>query len=302
MSAPDLTAVISTHRRPGPLREAIAAIRHQDCDATIETVVVFDKEDPDTSLESDDPRRPVRVVANHRTPGLPGSRNSGVDVARAPVVGFCDDDDLWKPTKARLQLELMERTGAPTVGCAIEVVTPERVVPRPCTGSAARLEDLIRSRIPEAYMSTVLVDREAFLGPIGPVEESIPGGYAEDYDWWVRAARHAPIPLVTEPQFQLRWGGQSYFRDKWVAMDEALGYMVDVHPEFRADRKGLARIEAQRAFARAAAGDRAGGRRLIARAARHNPAEQRLPFAALVAAGVSGDKVMAALNRLGRGI
>lgn len=302
MASPDLTAVISTHHRPGPLREAIAAIRNQDHDGPIETVVVFDKEEPDTSLATDDPRRPVRVVPNHRTPGLPGSRNSGVDVASAPIVGFCDDDDLWKPAKARLQLELMARTGAPTVGCAIEVVTPERTVPRPCTGSAARLEDLVRTRIPEAYMSTVVVDRAAFLGPIGPVEEAIPGGFAEDYDWWVRAARHAPIPLVTEPMFQLRWGGQSYFRDKWVAMDDALGYMVDVHPEFRADRKGLARIEAQRAFARAAAGDRSGGWSLLARAARHNPTEQRLPFAALVAAGVPGDRVMAALNRIGRGI
>lgn len=302
MSAPHLTAVISTHHRPGPLREAIAAIRNQDHDGPIETVVVFDKEEPDTTLETDDPRRPVRVVANHRTPGLPGSRNSGVDVATAPVVGFCDDDDLWKPAKARLQLELMARTGAPTVGCAIEVVTPERTVVRPCTGSAARLEDLVRTRIPEAYMSTVVVDRDAFLGPIGPVEEAIPGGFAEDYDWWVRAARHAPIPLVTEPMFQLRWGGQSYFRDKWVAMDDALGYMVDVHPEFREDRKGLARIEAQRAFARAAAGDRSGGWSLLGRAMRHNPTEQRLPFAALVAAGVPGDRVMAALNRMGRGI
>jgi glycosyltransferase involved in cell wall biosynthesis len=83
MSSPDLTAVISTHRRPGPLREAIAAILDQDADVSIETVVVFDKEEPDTSLESDDPRRPVRVIPNHRTPGLPGSRNSGVDAAGA---------------------------------------------------------------------------------------------------------------------------------------------------------------------------------------------------------------------------
>ncbi len=302
MPAPLLTAVISTHRRPGPLREAIAAIRAQDLDGVLETVVVFDKEEPDTSLELDDERRPVRVIANHRTSGLPGSRNSGVDVASAPVVGFCDDDDLWKPAKARLQLDLMARTGAPTVGCAIEVVTPTGTFPRPCTGTAARLEDLVRSRIPEAYMSTVLVDRAAFLGPIGPVEESIPGGFAEDYDWWIRAARHAPIPLVTEPMFQLRWGGESYFRDKWVAMERALAYLVATHPEFRADRKGLARIEAQRAFALAASGDRAGGRRLLRAAARHNPAEQRLPFAALVAAGVPGERVMAALNRFGRGI
>ncbi len=302
MSAPDLTAVISTHRRPGPLREAIAAIRNQDADAVIETVVVFDKEDPDTSLDSDDPRRPVRVIPNHRTPGLPGSRNSGVDAASAPIVGFCDDDDLWKPAKAGRQLELMRRTGAPTVGCAIEVVTSDRVIERRCTGTAARIEDLVRSRIPEAYMSTVMVERDAFLGPIGPVDEAIPGGFSEDYDWWVRAARHAPVPLVTESMFQLRWGGQSYFRDKWVAMDQSLGYMLDVHPEFRTDRKGLARIEAQRAFARAASGDRAGSIALLRHAAMHNPTEPRLPFAALVAAGVSGNRVMAALNRVGRGI
>lgn len=302
MATTDLTAVISTHHRPGPLREAIAAIRDQEYVGVIETVVVFDKEDPDLSLQSDDPRRPVVVVANQRTPGLPGSRNTGVDVASAPVVGFCDDDDVWLPAKTRLQMELKERTGAPTVGCAIEIAAPDRTIARRCTGSAARIEDLIRTRIPEAYMSTVIVDRDAFLGPIGPVDEAIPGGYAEDYDWWVRAARYAPIPLVTEPMFRLRWQGQSYFRDKWKAMDDALGYMTDAHPEFSSDRKGLGRIEAQRAFARAAAGDRSGAWKLLAKAARHSPTEQRIPFAALVAAGVSGDKVMKLLNSVGRGI
>lgn len=300
--APDLTVVISTHRRPEQLRAAVRAVRDQDHTGPVETVVVHDKEEPDTSLTSDDPLRPVRVIANHRTPGLPGTRNAGVDVAAAPVVGFCDDDDTWAPAKARLQLALMHRTGAPTVGCAIEIVTPEGSVPREPTGSAVRYEDLVRRRVPEAYMGTVLVRRDAFLGPIGPVDEHIPGGYAEDYDWWLRAARWAPVPMVPEPLFQLRWGHASYFRDKWDAMARALELLVERYPEFRADPVGYARIEGQVAFALAAQGERARARAALGRAVRANWREPRLPLAAMVLAGVPADRVMGELNRRGRGI
>lgn len=299
---PDLTVVISTHRRPEQVRAAVRAVRDQDHPGPIETVVVHDKEEPDASLASEDPRRPVRVIANHRTPGLPGTRNAGVDVAAAPVVGFCDDDDTWKPAKARLQLELLERTGAPTVGCAIEVVTPEGTVPRAPTGSAVRFEDLVGNRVPEAYMGTVLVRRDAFLGPIGGVDEHIPGGYAEDYEWWLRAARRAPVPLVAEPLFQLRWGHTSFFRDKWDAMERALSYLLDRYPEFAGDPVGLARIQGQRAFALAAQGKRTEARAALAAGARANWREPRLPLAAAVLAGVPADRVMAALNRRGRGI
>lgn len=302
MNSPAISVVISTHFRPELLRESIRAIIDQDYEGVIETVVVFDKEEPDQSLVSTDPDRPVKVIANQRTPGLPGSRNTGVDVANAPIVGFCDDDDLWLPSKARLQMELMVRTGAPTVGAAIEIASESQTTPRKVTGSAVRYEDLIRSRVPEAYMSTVLVRRDAFLDEIGPVDEAIPGGFAEDYDWWLRAARHAPIPLVVEPQFSLRWQAASYFRDKWRNMSDALGYLVDEYPEFRGDAKGYARIQAQRAYALGALGERGPALRLWFESLRKNPLEQRLPFALLVILGVDANKVMAMLNRFGRGI
>lgn len=299
---PDLTVVISTHRRPEQVRAAIAAIRAQDHPGPIETVVVHDKEEPDPDLCSEDPHRPVRAIANHRTPGLPGTRNAGVDVARAAIVGFCDDDDTWAPSKARLQLELLERTGAPTVGCGVEVVTPEGSYPRRSTGSAIRHEDLVRNRVPEAYMGTVLVRRDAFQGPIGDVDEQIPGGYAEDYEWWLRAAAWAPVPMVREPLFQLRWGHTSFFRDKWDAMARALEYVVERHPAIAEDPAGYARIQAQIAFALAAKGDRGAARDAFVRAARARWLEPRLPFAAAAIAGVPADRIMAALNKRGRGI
>ena len=92
--APDLSVVISTHARPAQVREAIAAVQAQDHAGPIETLVVWDKTEPEWELAVDDALRPVRILANDRTPGLPGSRNCGAAAASAPVLGFCDDDDL----------------------------------------------------------------------------------------------------------------------------------------------------------------------------------------------------------------
>lgn len=150
-------------------------------------------------------------------------------------------------------------------------------------------------------MSTVLVDKDAFRR-IGPVDEAIPGGFAEDYEWWIRAARLAPVPLVEDPLFQLRWEGSSYFRDKWMNMHDALGLLMERYPEFRADRKGGARVLAQMAFAAAGAGNRREALTNLRSAAVRNPLEVRLPFAALALCGVPADRIMAWLNDRGRGI
>ena len=303
MPVPDLSVVISTHARPVEVREAIAAVRDQDYDGVIETIVVYDKADPDPTLNCVEANRPVRVMANDHEPGLPGSRNAGVAASDAPVVGFSDDDDLWLRPKARLQMELLGRTGAPTVGCGIEISSPEGdVYPRRSTGSAARFEDLIRTRIPEAYMGTVLVRREAFDGPIGPLDAHIPGGYAEDYEWWLRAARHSPIPLVQQPLFRIRWEGGSFFRDKWDAMERASASLLEEFPEFNDDRVGLAQVQGKRAFALAAQGRRADAGKLIGETLRANWKEPRAVLAALVVAGVPAQRILGALNARGRGI
>lgn len=301
-AVPDLSVVISTHNRPVEVREAIASVVGQDHDGTIECVVVWDKTEPERDLARDDPRRPVRVMANDGTPGLPGSRNCGAAASTGAVIGFSDDDDLWEPSKARKQLALMERTGAPAVGCGIRIVGDDSVSVRECTGSAVRFEDLVRARVPEAYMGTIIVRREAFFDRIGPLDEHIPGGFAEDYEFWLRAARHAPVPIVEEPLFTIRWTGGSFFRDKWQNMDDALVALLERFPEFEADPKGLARILGQRAFAQAALGNRSEAGRLARAALRANPAELRAPLALAVAAGVPADRVMAGLNRVGRGI
>jgi hypothetical protein len=108
--------------------------------------------------------------------------------------------------------------------------------------------------------------------------------------------------LVPEALVKVRWG-QSLFSRNWATIIEALDYLVDKHPEFRADPKALARILGQQAFARAALGERRAALRTVARTVRSNPAEKRSYLAAGVALRlVSASRVMDMAHRRGRGI
>ena len=297
----DLSVVISTHDRPVQLLEAIASVRDQTHPGPIEIIVVWDKTEPDRSLASDDPLRTVRVMANDRTPGLPGSRNAGAAVAQAPVLGFCDDDDLWRPEKVARQLALLAETGAPTCVVGVEITVDDRSTvhgPDP----VLRFEDLLLTRRIEGCMQAVLVRRDDFWGPIGPLDEHIPGGYAEDYDWMLRAARHADIPVVTEPMVEMRWIVQSHFRLNWPDWEAALSQILDRNPEFASVPAGQARVEGQIAFAVAGQGRRREALRRSLAAWRLSWREPRSYLAAVVALGVPAPTIVRALNQRGRGI
>lgn len=297
-----LTAVVSTHARPVEVRQAIDAVRNQDFDGAIETIVVYDKAEPDLSLASDDPRRPVRVVVNHNTPGLPGSRNTGADLASAPWIGFCDDDDVWHPTKVAKQLAELETSGADTCITGIDVVTAGERIPRVGEEPQLRLEHFLLARRLEAHMSCTVVRREAFFGPIGKVSEDIPGGCSEDYDWIMRAARHGPIAVVREPLVDIRWAG-SHFRDKWGDWEGAHRYVLDRFPEFDEVPSGKARLEGQLAFAIAAQGRRREALQHVRTTLKWNWREPRAYLALAVASGVIGaDRLVAEINKRGRGI
>ena len=120
------------HERPLLMRRALASIMDQAYPAELEVVLVFDRSEPDFSLESEQPGRRVRVIRNTRTPGLAGARNSGVLALTTDLVAFCDDDDVWLPGKlwrrwkgwnlgrtrfsARLPCVSTATVGAPCVG------------------------------------------------------------------------------------------------------------------------------------------------------------------------------------------
>jgi glycosyltransferase involved in cell wall biosynthesis len=303
-AAPPVSAIVATRDRPELLRRSLDAILTQDYPGSIECVVVYDQQDPDPTLARTSPGRTVRTIRNSRTPGLAGARNSGALVATGEWLAFCDDDDVWRSDKLRLQLAAAAMHAASDVvvsGVTIDFEGRQTVrVPAP---RDVAFPALLRSRSTAAHPSSVVVRRAAFLGGIGMVDEEIPGSYGEDYDWLLRAARRGPVAVVEQPLVTVLWGRTSFFADRWATMVAAIRYLLGKHPEFLGEPLGLARLYGRMAFAYAAMGDRPAARRYAGKALKANWRERRAYVSLLVSTGLVGPGTALRLaHATGRGI
>ncbi|NJP33826.1 glycosyltransferase family 2 protein [Micromonospora thermarum] len=302
---PSVSAVVPTRDRPELLRSAVRAILDQDYPGEVEVVVVYDRSEPDPTLtELSRPGRPVRVVRNERTPGLAGARNTGTLAATGELIAFCDDDDEWLPGKLRSQVDALAAVpGAEFVSCGIRVSYDGHTVDRSLPRDRVTLADLLRDRMTELHPSTFVIRAAALRDGFGLVDEEIPGSYAEDYEFLLRAARSAPLVNLHTPYVLVRWHKRSYFAQRWDTISEALQWLLERYPEFGTQPAGEARVAGQIAFARAASGDRQGALRWARRTIRRNPREPRA-YLALAVAGrvVRADAVLRTLHKRGRGI
>ena len=113
---PSVGVVIPTRgHRPDTLRSAALAVLGQDYPGTVEVVIVVDRGDPiqvtdqmadlmsgqalTAGREQPFPRS-VWVMANRLSPGLPGTRNTGIAALGTDLVAFCDDDDRGYPARS----------------------------------------------------------------------------------------------------------------------------------------------------------------------------------------------------------
>jgi glycosyltransferase involved in cell wall biosynthesis len=301
VSWPSAAVIVCTRDRPALLERAVRSILSQSYPGDVECVVVFDQDSPTAIPVTSTVGRRLTVITNTRAPGLAGARNSGILASRSDVVAFCDDDDEWAVEKLALQVRLLRSTSAELVACGIRIhhsgSTIVRVPP-----PVVDLRLLVKERVTALHPSSFVMSRSA-VRELGMLDEQIPGSYGEDYDWLLRAARRMPILSVEQPLVEVYWNRQSFFAERWEVIADALVYLLDKHPEIRADRLGRARIQGQIAFAHAAMASRSRACTDSLRALRNNPAERRAYLALAVASGViPAGAILRLLNQRGRGI
>jgi len=302
--APLVSVIIATRDRPEMLRRALRRVLAQSYEGPIECVVVFDQTGADRSLELDEGLRRVRVLTNDRKPGLAGARNCGATSAKGTWLAFCDDDDEWLPAKLASQLAaLAAKPEAHVATCGIYIQYGERTTIRVPDESKLTFEGFLTDRMTEVHPSTFVVDRAAFFGSIGMVDEELPGSYAEDYEWLLRASRATEIVSVPEPLARIWWHKKSFFSDRWAMISSALGHLLAEYPEFDDVPKGKARILGQRAFAEAAQGHRAGAIALARETLKLDRTEKRAMLALGIAGGpLSAETALKMAHRFGKGI
>jgi len=299
---PHITVIVATRDRPGLLERAVGSIVAQDYPGTLECVVVYDHVDVREFEVPAAAGRTVKFIQNTHRQGLPGGRNSGFDAATGELMAFCDDDDVWLPSKLTRQTELLADPAIGAASCGLRLKGPgidtERVLDR----DLVTLDELLADRVMEVHSSTMLVRRETWAAA-GPVDEDIPGGYSEDYEWLLRLAAVTPIAVCREPLVVVDWHGGSFYFGRWATIVDAQRYLIRKHPELARSRTGMARIRGQIAFALASGNRRTEAMRELAAVLRLNPREKRVLVTVPVILGLmTGERVLRMAQKRGRGV
>ncbi|MGA5305000.1 glycosyltransferase family 2 protein [Nucisporomicrobium flavum] len=299
---PDVTVIVATRDRPGLLERAVTSILSQDYPGHVECIVVYDHVDVRELDVAVGPGRSLKLINNTHRQGLPGGRNSGADAATGDLLAFCDDDDIWLAAKLSRQVELLADPAIGAVSCGLRLRGPgidkERVLDR----DVVTHEDFLADRVMEVHSSTMLIRRSTWAAA-GEVDERIPGGYSEDYEWLLRVSAQTPVAVVRQALVIVDWHGGSFYFGRWATIVEAQRYLIAKHPELARSRAGLARLRGQIAFALASGNRRTEALKELAAVVRLNPREKRvLVTVPVVLRLVTGERVLRMAQKRGRGI
>lgn len=198
MNRPTVTVVIPTYNAAQHLRDTLECVLAQSASGL--EVLLVDDGSTDSTLELARSYGSRLRIFEQRHAGPGAARNVGILAARAPLIAFCDADDLWHLDKlARQQAALAERPDA------IMCHTDFSLSDAPRANRVSRLAEfskydpldpfysLLRGNF--VATSSVLVRRDA-LTRAGMFDGTLHG--SEDLKLWLRLAQLGSIVAVPE--------------------------------------------------------------------------------------------------------
>ena len=238
MSAPEISVVVPSHRRPVRLLWLLNALEEQAFDRSRwEALVVHDAGDAEiTALLDHHPLKAAGVLRPIplRSPEASLKRNAGWRAARASVIAFTDDD--CRPPEGWVENALAaarEHPGAVVQGRTMpdpDEADVDKAAPHVTT---QRIEPPTRS----GQTCNIVYPRE-LLERLGGFDEAAPMAVGEDTDLLQRA-RKAGAPYVGAPEMLTYHAveartllGRMRFAARWGGLAE----LVRRHPELRREQ------------------------------------------------------------------
>lgn len=212
---PAVVVVLPAQRAGELLSRQLEALASQREVPRFEVVVVLDVDDPGVALVESFGDRLRLVTLSVPMRGAAAARNAGVAATRAPVVLFCDADDVVGPRWVRSMADEVGRTGLCGSPMRVEwEVCPTWARPIYQSNDVASV-DLFHEVVPFVLSASMGIDRSLF-DAVGGFDESFPGAGGEEVDLCLRVAalrgEEAPIGLVDDVDATVRYRPRSTFR------------------------------------------------------------------------------------------
>lgn len=190
-----VSVIIPTYNRSKWLPEAIESVLIQTY-RNIEIIVVNDGSTDNTEQVLEPYRDKIRYI--YKENGGPGSAvNMGIAASSGKYIARLDDDDLFLPRKVEYQVRMFQEN--PELGLVASdhhIMNPEGRIaftrPVPDFSRHGAFLSLLQHCI--FSQPTVMVSKECYK-KVGPYKNT----YAQDYDMWIRIARHHPLGVIHKP-------------------------------------------------------------------------------------------------------
>ena len=198
-----VSVIIPTYNRAAMVTEAVESVLAQK-EVDFELIVI-----DDGSTDETEERLSVYGLSlkyyRQENEGVSSARNRGLELSTAPLVSFLDSDDLWLPSKLRIQLKYMAEHPEIQICQTEEIwwrngrrVNPKQHHKKPSGDIFQRSLDLCLIS-PSAVMM-----RRGLFDKVGNFDEALPA--AEDYDLWLRVSVEYPVLLLPHPLVIKRGG------------------------------------------------------------------------------------------------
>ena len=224
-----ISVIIPTYNRAALIGETLESVIRQT--RPVDEIIVVD------DGSTDNTEKVIRAYSRYITKcikqpnsGPAAARNRGVREASGEFMAFLDSDDIWVQNKTEMEMEWFAKNEhLDLVFCHIsnfqennekeilEIRNPR--IEKYLVDNASDLKEILNCLIEENVIGTpsVIVRRSCF-DRVGPFDESLK--IAEDFDWWLRAARTCRFGFVNAVLVRRRRHPGNLVND-WVARTEA---------------------------------------------------------------------------------
>jgi glycosyltransferase involved in cell wall biosynthesis len=193
----DITVIIPFYNNPDNLNRALISISNQSIHPS--TVIVIDDYskhyDAITHLIQKEHPFELIISRNKINSGPAVARNLGMEISSSKYIAFLDEDDIWHPSKLRIQFDLMERLDLliSSTGYSTDSVNFEKLeFNKFGIKKISFLLLLIRNQI---NTSSVMISRDLY----STIKFDPMMRYSEDYDLWLRITSTTRINLISAP-------------------------------------------------------------------------------------------------------